>query len=197
MKKRSLAMLCAVVMLITVMLPLAALANMQYRYVYTSNGKSLNLRSAPVTHANNRVTHIPYGAKVAVDSYVNNSTWAYVKYNGMWGYVMTRYLVKNPPAPKPVFNNTTGTNTGAAEFNGFVATSYKAAVRPSTPGGFVNLRWAPSKSEGIQARLTDGQILEVISENKTWAQVRVADTGAVGFIMRAFISTVVDNGSDS
>lgn len=195
MKKRTLALFCAIVMLVTVALPLAALANMQYRYVYTSNGKALNQRSAPITHANNRVAYIPYGAKVAVDSYVNNSTWAYVEYNGKWGYVMTRYLVRNAPAAKPASSGTS-TPAGNQQYNGFASVSYAASVRPSAPGGFVNLRWGPSKADSIQTRLYEGEILDVISQNNTWAQVTVRRTGEVGFIMRAFLSDTA-TGSDS
>ena len=186
MKKRTLAMLCAVVMLVTVALPLAALAT-SYRYVYTSNGKALNQRSAPITHANNRVGYIPYGAKVTVDSYVNNSTWAYVNYEGRWGYVMSRYLVRNKPAAKPASQESSG-GSGNAQYNGFSSANYAAVVRPSAPGGFVNLRWGPSKSDSIQTRLYEGEVLDVISQNKSWAQVTVRRTGAVGFIMRAFLS---------
>ncbi|MDD3336034.1 MAG: SH3 domain-containing protein [Eubacteriales bacterium] len=192
MKKRTLALICALILVLTTALPLTALANMQYRYVYTSNGKSLNQRSAPITHANNRVANIPYGAKVAVDSYVNGNTWAYVEYNGKWGYVMSRYLVKNQPAAKAA--SSTSTSSQKASFNGFVEVTYSATVRSSAPGGFVNLRWAPSKSEAIEAKLADGQKLTIIAQNETWAQVRVESSGAVGFIMRAFLN---DTGADS
>lgn len=195
MKKRTLAVFFAVIMLMTIIMPLTAMAS-STRYVYTSNGKSLNLRSAPISHANNKIANIPYGAEVTVDSYVNNKTWAYVNYDGRWGYVMTRYLVTKKPA---AHHSTTTTNAGTSashkgEFNGFTEVSYTAAIRPSAPGGFVNLRWAPSKSDAIQARLADGQSVEVISQNASWAQVRVTATGAVGFVMRSFLNTAATGG---
>lgn len=196
MKKRTLAMICAVVMLVTIALPLAVLADTQYRYVYTSNGKSLNLRSAPVSHAKNKIGSIPYGAKVTVDSYVNNSSWAYIKYNGQKGYVMSRYLVRKQPAPlatKPTSNTGSTTGKTGTEYNGFTAASYAVTVRPATPGGFVNLRWGPSKADSIQARLLEGEVLDVIAQNGTWAQVTVRRTGAVGFIMRAFLNDASDS----
>lgn len=197
MKKRSLAMLCVMVMLVTIALPLTALAS-SVKYVYTSNGKSLNMRSAPISHANNKIASVPYGAKVTVDSYVNSKTWAYVNYSGKWGYVMTRYLVAKKPADQPVrhtASTTTASTSNKSEYNGFVTTSYTAIVRSSAPGGFVNLRWAPSKTEAIATRMIDGQKLEVIAQNNSWAQVRVPDTGMVGFIMRAFLTET--SGADS
>lgn len=196
MSKRKLALLCAVIMLITVSIPMAALANMQYRYVYTANGKSLNQRSAPISQANNKIANIPYGAKVAVDSYVNNNTWAYVEYNGRWGYVMTRYLVRNEPSAKPASTSTSGNNTShVGEYNGFAAASYTASIRPSAPGGFVNLRWGPSKADSIQARMVDGQAVEVLSQNSSWAQIRVIETGTVGFVMRSFLNDAANGDS--
>lgn len=195
MKKRSLALLCAIVLLATLAIPLVAMAGTT-KYVYTSNGKSLNMRKQPITHANNRIMHIPYGAKVTVDHYVENGSWAYIQYSGKKGYVMSRYLVSEKPPEKRTSSGSSSSSSGgsSASYEGFAATSYKATIRPSAPGGFVNLRWGPSKSVRILQRMYDGQEVEVIAQNKTWAQVRVTSNGSVGFIMRAFLTQQTDAG---
>lgn len=195
MKKRSLALICAIVMLATLAMPIMALAS-QTKYVYTSNHKTLNLRSAPVSNANNKIASIPYATKLTVDRYVNNGKWAYVKYNNQWGYVMSRYLVDKKPAGKPAAPSSGKTTSSAVDYSGFVATSYQATVRPPAPGGMVNLRWGPSKSTRIYQKMYDGQAVEVISQNNTWAQVRLDSNGYVGFVMRQFL-TVVSDGSVS
>ncbi|MEG0902295.1 MAG: SH3 domain-containing protein [Clostridia bacterium] len=194
MKKRFLALICAVVLLSLTAMPMAALAGAHYSYVYTSNGKTLNMRKAPITHANNKVTDVPYGARVVVHEYVNSATWAYVEYQGRMGYVMTRYLVNQAPAPKPV-PKPSAPDTPAS-FNGFVQAEYSALVRASVPGGYINMRWAPSKQQAIQQRMADGQRVEVIAQNKVWAQVRDDDTGNVGFIMLQFLSVIDGYGAE-
>lgn len=180
---RCLTLLTALVMLWCVLAPVSALANVQVRYVYTSNGGVLNLRRAPVSHANNKIMSIPYGAEVLVESYVNNNTWAYVSYNGHTGYVMTRYLVKEKPG-----NASNGGDDTEVNYSGFQAASYNVLVRASTPGGYVNLRWGPSKSVAVHSKIYDGAVLRVIAQNESWAQVEDPSTGAVGFMMRAFLT---------
>ena len=101
MKKKTLSLVCALVLAASLLLPLVASAMTWTAYVYTANGKSLNMRKAPVTHADNKIAGIPYGASVTILDYVNNRTWAYVNYNGKDGYVMSRYLTFDKPGPSP------------------------------------------------------------------------------------------------
>lgn len=182
---KTLTVLLAFIMLLSVLMPVGALANVQHRYVYTSNGGPLNLRKAPISHANNKITGIPYGAEVLVESYVNNNTWAYVSYNNQTGYVMTRYLVSEQP--KTPSKPTTPTETEVS-YSGFKAANYNVLVRAHTPGGYVNLRWGPSKTVAVQSKIYDGATLHVISQNSSWAQVEDPATGAVGFMMRSFLT---------
>lgn len=188
MKKRTLSMACAIVLTAVMLLPIVASAATWTAYVYTSNGGSLNLRKAPVTHADNKIASIPYGAQLTMLDYVNNRTWAYVQYNGQKGYVMSRYLTFDKPGAHP--NPSPTPDDSDISFSGFEKVYYSVMVRPSAPGGYVNLRWAPSKKVAVYERVYDGQDLEVIAQNKTWAQVRDPDTGSVGFIMRSFLTTV-------
>ena len=75
--KKTLAFLCIVVIVATTLLPLIALADT--RYVYTKDGKSLNLRSTPKSNTGNKIGNIPYGTKIIVREYLDDG-WAYVKY---------------------------------------------------------------------------------------------------------------------
>lgn len=195
MKKKTLSLVCALVLAASLLLPLVASAMTWTAYVYTANGKSLNMRKAPVTHADNKIAGIPYGASVTILDYVNNRTWAYVNYNGKDGYVMSRYLTFDKPGPRPNPNpkpnpTPSGGDSSEISFAGFQKTGYTVLVRPSAPGGYVNLRWAPSKKLAVYERVYDGQELEVIAQNSTWAQVRNPSTDSVGFIMRGFLTTL-------
>lgn len=184
---KCLTLLMAFVMLWCVLAPVSALANVQVRYVYTKNGGVLNLRKAPVTHADNKILGIPYGSEVLVESYVNNNTWAYVSYNNQTGYVMTRYLVKEKPTSTPKQSGEETSETKVS-YSGFEDADYNVLVRASTPGGYVNLRWGPSKSVAVHSKIYDGAVLHVIAENEKWAQVENPSTGEVGFMMRAFLT---------
>lgn len=184
MKKKVIALACAAILLL-IALPFTAVAE-TYAYVYTANLGSLNLRED--TSVNSPIIgRIPYGKQVEVFDYFGNGIWASVQYNGKYGYVMTRYLVYSPPEspqPSPSDPELSGM------FNGFQFTNYYVAVRPSSPGGFVHMRWAPSKQIGIMTDYYDNKQLEVLAQNNAWAQVRDPDTGRTGFMMRAFLREV-------
>jgi len=165
-------------------------------YVYTSNGKSLNLRDAPSMYGA-VMTTIPYGAAVRVnDSY--DDTWYSVTYGGFTGYSMARYLVTSyipsptycpavtpTPTPAPYPPSATFPN---AIFTGFAPVYYVAMVRPSNPAGYVNLRWAPTLEADIQSRYYANETLTVISKNATWCQVMDEDNHIVGFMMSQFLT---------
>ena len=65
-------------------------------------------------------------------------------------------------------------------------TPYTVTVHPSRVGGWVNLRWAPSKACYIQRYCYEGEKLTVIALNNNWLQVQDAQTGNIGFIQRTF-----------
>ena len=60
-------------------------------------------------------------------------------------------------------------------------------VKPSTPGGFVNLRWGPSKSVAVMTKLYADAQVTVIAKDNTWAQVYDPATGYVGFMKLSFL----------
>ena len=82
MKKRRLTALVAAVLLLTMvpMWPTGA----QTVWVYTKNGKTLNLRDE---YTNKVIGHIPYGTKLETDPSKDAQTAAYVTYKGVSGSI--------------------------------------------------------------------------------------------------------------
>lgn len=185
MRKRMISIL-ALVLLLTSLLPVVgASALIGPQYVNTSNGKGVNLRVGP-SKGDEILTTIPFGAMVDSYTYYNNS-WGFVSYHGYYGYAMSRYFSSTKPTSKPN-PSPSGGGTGNL-YKGFTKTDYYAVVRPSTPSGYVNLRWAPSKSQAIEGTYYAGYTLHVIAQNKTWAQVIDEATGTCGFMMLSFLNT--------
>ncbi|MDD3337066.1 MAG: SH3 domain-containing protein [Eubacteriales bacterium] len=189
MNKRLSAVLLLTVLLVG-MLPLSvSSALIGPQYVSTANGKGLYLRSGPSKDYDILVT-IPYGAMV--DSYeYYDGTWGYVSYNGYYGYCMARYLSSEKPGGRPS-PSPTSTPSGGDLYRSFVKADYYVVVRPSTPSGFVNLRWAPSKNQAIEGTYYAGYTLRVTAQNGEWAMVYDADTNTSGFMMRAFLNATGD-----
>ena len=157
----------------------SAYADTTVYYVNTANKKSLNMRSS-TDLGNNILTSIPNGAAVVVYEFLNSNTWAHIGYGGRDGYVMTRYLSLTPPSTQP--------NTAESlSFKDFKSTYYLASVKPSTPSGYVNMRWAPSKSTAVHDIYYSGSTLQVIAESKTWCQVYDTQKNICGFMMKEFL----------
>ena len=64
---------------------------------------------------------------------------------------------------------------------------YPIALKPARVTGWVNLRWAPSKSTEIMATYKQNDKLLVIRETNNWYQVEDQDTGDVGFISKQYV----------
>ena len=187
--KKKLTFIFAVLLIVCIATAAAAYSTM---YVYTSNGKSLNMRDAP-TIIGNIMTQIPNGAAVRVnDAY--DETWYSVTYNGYTGYSMARYLTSGwptpPPTPYPVPTPTPAPSAYFPNeiFLGFQSVYYKAMVRPSNPAGYVNLRWAPTLQADIHSRYYANAILTVMSQNPLWCQVLDENGNIMGFMMRQFLN---------
>ena len=98
-------------------------------YVYTPNGKSLNLRSP----ANNAVIgNIPYGTQLETDDLLSSETAAYVNWGGKAGFVKWNFLVKDPPPSKG------GTTTVAK--SKAPATPKPETMLPTDGDGFVTIQ---------------------------------------------------------
>lgn len=193
MTKRILSMLCAALLLALAVIPAAAMAD-STAYVKTQSGCALRIRSSATTDADNVVGKIAYGTKVTVKSKKGDWSHISVKLNGktVTGYVYSRYLSSKKPTAVSSTSTNESTSTASTSYSGFKqVASYSVVVRPATAGGFVNLRWAPSKTAPVMDRLHDGDKLTVIAQNSTWAQVMNVSNGEVGYIMRRFLEGVI------
>ena len=194
--------LALIAVMMAMFLPALAVAEDKTMYVYTDNGKSLNVRSAPNT-GDNLIGSLKYGEKVDVISISNGwaKIWWEQSYYGEFGvaYVQSRFLVNKKPGSKPVTPTPAPTSTTDyakafsnmnAEFNTAkkVAAPYTVVARPSRASGWVNLRWAPSTEAERIATCKQGKELTVLAELKNWYQVQDPETGMIGFISNQYVT---------
>ncbi len=208
MMKRLVSLVLLAVLAVS-LLPVTSMAeDVLIMYVYTENGKRLNVRSAPSTNSQ-VLDKIDYGEAVHV-LMTSASGWATIEWiNGEGGvaYVQSRFLVTTKPAAKTSGNsngtkNSTASNTGTTvdaakvlanmnkEFAAgkLVEEPFTVIARPSRASGWVNLRWAPSTEAARIATCPQGKELTVIAELKTWYQVQDPETGMIGFISMKYVT---------
>ena len=174
MKKRVISLIIAAMMAAMLLIVPAALAednsvmnSAGYYYVYTENGKSLYVRSTP---GGEIVGSLKYGTKIycyyrdggngwaLIDYYYNNPGYGYGTYAA---YISSRYLRKNkPPARNSGSSSSSSASSASADVTAEINAEFKSAkkvtpfivtVRPTRASGWVNLRWAPSKSAQLMA----------------------------------------------
>lgn len=202
MTKRLLS-LALIAMMMAMLLPAAAIADEWTMYVYTDNGKSLNVRRDPMM-GDNLVGSLQYGEAVTV-LLTNANGWATIEYwtgsQRIVAYVQSRFLVSYKPAPKPSGGGSQGSGSSTitdaaqvlsamnAEFSSARKVSpYTIVSRPSRASGWVNLRWAPSTEAERIASCPQGKELTVIAELRNWYQVQDPATGMIGFISRQYVN---------
>ena len=209
MKKQILSLALIAVMM-AVFLPTHAAADSYYgtQYVYTDNGKSLNVRSTP-SMGDNVIGSLKYGADVTVVEMYSNG-WAKI----LWGqsdygefgtaYVQRRFLVNHKPSSQPSQPAVVPASGSAAAGTDYaklftamndefrtgklVPQQFNVYARPSRASGWVNLRWAPSLEAERIATCPQGKVLTVIAETRSWYQVRDPQTGMIGFISKQYVS---------
>jgi len=207
MSKRVFALIMAVIAAMLMIVPAAlaeddsASSSAGYYYVYTENGKGLNVRSTP---GGDVVGSLKYGTRVycyyrdggngwaLIDYYYNNPGYGYGTYAA---FISSRYLRKNKPAPHDSGSSSSSSSASGdpvteinAEFRSAKkVTPFSVTVRPARASGWVNMRWAPSKSAEIMANYKQNDQLLVIRELNNWYQVEDQDTGDVGFISKQFV----------
>ena len=217
MAKRLLTLSLALVLML--LCASAALAETTTMYVYTDNGKGLNVRRAPVV-GNNIIGLAPYGSEVHVIRFLDNG-WACIEWNRYSeAYVQSRFLQWTAPSsyttPTPTAVPTPTPTTAPyyptsvpyyttpvpytytdnlavlnAEFRtAHLVTPFTVTVRPSRASGWVNMRWAPSKDTEVLATYRSGAQLTVIAETQSWYQVVDPSSEATGFIMKTYVTRV-------
>ncbi len=195
-------------MMLLVLFTSAALSESQGTdmYVYTKNGKPLNVRSSMSTaDDSNVIGSLKYGTKVI--TYGHENGWAIIDYGNTAGYIMYRFLVKEKPAPYTGSGSTSSGSTASTQkktgfstkdastvtqLNTLVAsaktvTPYTVTVRPARASGWVYMRWFPSKSAEKLASFSANYELTVIAELKDWYQVSDPETGKVGFVYKSYV----------
>ena len=159
-------------------------------WVYTDNGKELNVRNAP---GGDIIGELKSGEQVAVVSFINDE-WAVITYRDEPGYVSTRFLIKvDPEELKKVIEEEQSEITGDpmtdidAEFASAVdVDDYKITARPARVTSLVYMRWIPSETGRIIIGYKANEQLIVLKELDHYLQVQDPDTGDVGYIHKKF-----------
>ena len=86
-------------------------------YVYTKNGKTLNLRDE---NTNKVIGNIPYGTALEPDSSKSTEKAAYVTYKGISGFVKWEFLQKDKPKARARATATPRPNTSGTLYQGGV-----------------------------------------------------------------------------
>lgn len=212
--KKLVAFLSVLMLLTLTVMPLAHAASNIW-YVYTENGKTLNVRSSPVVSNGTLVGRLPYGAKVEVLYFEGN--WACIYYHWDDGllsgdecWVQKRFLVAYQPAPHSSSyvpsgsgsssgGSSSGSSTSKAatnygqlgelnrEFKTLqLVTPFVVSSKPVRSSGFVNLRWAPHAEAEIAGIAYYGHRLTVIASTANWYQVEDEATGKICFVMKKY-----------
>ena len=160
-KTRILALLMILVMVVTSIPVMASAATT--KYVKTTNGLSLNMRSSQKTHADNVIARIPYGAKVSVFS--TSKGWSYVSYKSRKGYVVSAYLVSKDPG-------------------NYTENRYRY-VR-AQDGNTVNIRSTPkSHADNVITAVPSGEKVYIYNSVGNWTKVKWK--GFVGYMQTAYL----------
>lgn len=198
MSKRILS-LALIAMMLAMFIPAAAMASGEWTmYVYTDDGKSLNVRSEPMV-GNNKIGSLKYGAAVSVRMTLA-SGWTVINWASADGvaYVQSRFLLNYKPSPKPsptskpddpgVDPSKVLSQINAEFASARKVSPYTVVSRPSRASGWVNLRWAPTTEAERITTCPQGKELTVIAELKNWYQVEDPATGMVGFISSQYVT---------
>lgn len=200
--KKLIGLMLAVMMLAAMVSVAVAEDQGKIMYVYTKNGKALYVRSSMTTDADNIVGSLPYGAKVVTYGSPQKG-WVYIDYGDNYGdhYVMSRYLVREKPAPYTPSSGSKTSNPNDFDTRSAVTVEqintllksaksvnpYSVTVRPNRSSGWVYMRWLPSRNSTQIATYGANQQLLVIAELKDWYQVEDPDTGMVGFVYKSYL----------
>ena len=171
-------------------------------YVYTDNGKNLNVRSTPYV-GDNIIGQAPFGTEIRVKRFLENGwaciVWnltgeAYVQSRSLQWYYPSPYITPEPtvrpvPTATPYYPDTPASLN--AEFRtARTVTPFTISVRPVRSSGWVNMRWAPGLDMEVMGIYYSGARLTVIAETYNWYQVVDPSTGATGFMMKSYTTRV-------
>ena len=161
-------------------------------FVYTENGKTLNVRSSPAT-GDNIIGHLKYGAEVNVTDF--EGSWAKISYLGGPAWVQSRFLQWYAPGPKPTPRpepepdpETTLMNAELRSEVSIPRTAMQAQAGRAS--GWVNMRVYPSRKTVRVQTCPDGAQLTAFAETTNWYHVTDPATGNSGYIRKDFLKIV-------
>lgn len=197
MTKRTLSVLLALAMLCALLLPAIASADTSTYYIYSANGKSVNVREEPSTSAK-RVGSLAYGASVQV-VFFNATGWADILYNGHERWIMAKYLVENKPSPHKQTAQEKYEEEKKEEAKKLKAElasekdvdePFYVVVVATRATGWINFRVSPGKLTKRVASYQDGKELKVIGETNRWYKCEDPATGKVGYIFKDYTTKI-------
>ena len=184
-------LLCAALVL-ALLLPFAAamaggLVGPGTMYVYTENGKSLNVRSTPRVE-DNIIGHLQYGAEVHVTEFQGD--WVVIEWGDTVAYVQGRFLQwykpKDKPQPDPEEKQKKEKREEELASEKTVDVPFMVTVVATRTSGFINVRKGPSTLDSRVESCPDGTPLEVIAETDNWYRIKDQKNGKEGYIFKTY-----------
>ena len=161
-----------------------------YMYVYTANGKTLNVRSSPNT-GDNIIGHLKYGSRVYVSDFLGD--WCAISYNGSTAYVQGRFLQWYAPKAKPDPDPAEKEKEAKERKREVEIASEKDVDEPfmiqvvaTRSTGFINIRKGPSSLDARIESCPDGTPLKVVGETENWYRVMDERNGKEGYIFKQY-----------
>ena len=197
MFKKILIIALVIMTVLTSLVPMAMADSGTYRryqtpvtmYVYTQNGGSLNVRSTPKIADRNIIGKLDFGAVVTVTGIdMSSPEWVSIKYSkGSDGtaWVMTKFLTDTNPGQNAKARSDADRQMASYKT---VADSFVISARPTSDGGWVNFRSAPSVHADRIGILQLGKTLTVIGETTDWYQAVDSATGRIGYVNKAYVN---------
>ncbi|MBQ6716563.1 MAG: SH3 domain-containing protein [Clostridia bacterium] len=175
--KRKLSILLALVMILSLALPMMAGAetvSLAYK-----NG-SLHLRKGPGTNYGSN-GYVRDGDYITVLS--KGSVWSKIETSaGRIGYIKNLYISGNG------YNYADGTSYFGGSYTGYVVTKYS--------GSSVNLRAGASTSTASMGQLRSGTKIKILGENGNWYLIETA-SGTQGYMSKTYIKSSAGSSSSS
>ena len=138
--------------------------------VMTASG-SLNLRDEPYGDI---LTTIPQYASATV--YQHGSTWCYVKYNSVYGYVMTAYLSFDTQETQEDDESESEENESNAD---------NASATINVDAGSLNMRASKSDSADILTTIPNGTKVELLTQGEDWC--KISYNGYQGYVQSQYL----------
>ncbi|MBR5110566.1 MAG: SH3 domain-containing protein [Clostridia bacterium] len=189
----------SLLLILALMLPLCATAQViggtGTMYVYTENGKGLNVRSYPAK-GDNIIGSLAYGDSVFVLEFLDG--WCRI----LWGsygdaYVQSRFLQWYAPGPKPTSKPAPKPTTEPeknkedAELKSEVEIGpITLQVKSSRSSGWVNVRKGPSAETNRIESCPDGTMLTAYGETTNWYRIVDPSNGKAGYISKHYVTVI-------